>query len=70
MALKLLAKNFPKLDTHLKRTETPESFWLTKILLSIFLYVLQIQDCMRLWDYFIARGSIKGYLELICGVCD
>lgn len=68
MALKLIEQYFPLLTKHLADTETPESFWLTKILLSVFLYVFKIQDCIRLWDYFLARGTVKGYLELILGV--
>ena len=70
MVGKLIDKHFPKLSQHLINTETPESFWLTKILLSVFLYVFKMEDCMRLWDYFLARGSVKGYLELIMGLLD
>jgi hypothetical protein len=61
----------PKLYVHLyEKLETPESFWVTKIILSIFLFSFDIQYCARFWDYFLARGSIKSFVELTISLMD
>lgn len=58
------------LHKHLQDTETPDSFWLSKILLSAFVYVFHYRDCVLFWDYIIIKGTVKGYLELIIGMMD
>lgn len=52
---------------HIISLNVPNSFWLTKLLMSLFLYVYRLQNCLRIWDYFLARGII-GLLELILGL--
>ena len=59
----------PDLFDHLQTSEIPESFWLAKMIFSLFLYVFPIGTCLRLWDYIIARGII-GLAELILAVMD
>ncbi|CAD8116956.1 unnamed protein product [Paramecium sonneborni] len=54
---KLLLKYQPQLYKHLNsQLKFPESFWLTKIILTLFLYNLQLQYCLRIWDYIIVEG--------------
>ena len=59
----------PDLFSHLNTMEVPESFWLSKMIFSLFLYVFPIESCLRLWDYIITRGII-GLAELILAVMD
>lgn len=59
----------PELFDHLKTSEIPESFWLSKMIFSLFLYVFPIETCLRFWDYIITRGII-GLAELILSVMD
>lgn len=54
---KLLQLHLPSLYKHLYRQlNYPESFWLTKIILTLFLYNFQLQHCLRFWDYIIVEG--------------
>ncbi|CAD8197053.1 unnamed protein product [Paramecium pentaurelia] len=54
---KQLQIHLPQLYKHLySQLNYPESFWLTKIILTLFLYNFQLQYCLRFWDYIIVEG--------------
>lgn len=63
--LVFIKKRFPKLFNHFIQTDTPNSFWLSKILLSGFVYLFEVRESVLLWDYILIRGTIKGFTELI-----
>ena len=50
----LLAKYLPNISKHFKIIELPNSFWITKIILSLFLYSFKLSDGLRFWDYLLA----------------
>jgi Rab-GTPase-TBC domain len=60
---KLLERLDPQLYNHMVQMEVPDSFWVTKMIMTLFLGVCSIENCLRLWDYFIGRG-IFGIVEL------
>ena len=45
------------------KTGVPDSFWVTKMIMTVFLGVCSIDNCLRLWDYFVGRG-LFGLVEL------
>ncbi|CAD8213508.1 unnamed protein product [Paramecium octaurelia] len=62
----LIRKKFPKLN--LKNVN--DSLWISKMILSLFIYVFKLDDCIRCWDYLMVRGMIRGIPELILGFID
>lgn len=64
----LIKQKMPKIYLHFEKTETPSSFWLSKILLSGFVYLFGVRDCVLFWDYIFIRGTVLGYTELILGM--
>lgn len=65
----LLIEMNPKLHHHFQEKEVDESFWLNKMLLSMFLSLFSIKESLRFWDYFIANGFI-GLVELVLSILD
>lgn len=61
-----IRKKFPKL----KLKDVSDSFWISKMILSLFIYVFKVDDCIRCWDYLMVRGMIRGIPELILGFID
>lgn len=41
------------------------SIWISKILLSGFVYLFDLLDCVLLWDYIFIKGTVMGYTDLI-----
>lgn len=62
----LIRKKFPKL----KLKHVSDSLWISKMILSLFIYIFKIDDCIRCWDYLMVRGMIRGIPELILGFID
>jgi hypothetical protein len=66
-----MKKFLPKLYHYFYNVlETPEIFWLTKIILSLFLFSFDIPECTRIWDYFLSRGSLKTFIEITISILD
>ncbi|CAD8110451.1 unnamed protein product [Paramecium primaurelia] len=61
-----IKKKFPKLNLQ----NICDSFWLSKMILSLFTYVFKMEDCIRCWDYLMVRGMIRGIPELILAYID
>ncbi|CAD8173503.1 unnamed protein product [Paramecium pentaurelia] len=61
-----IKKKFPKLNL----SDISDSFWLSKMILSLFTYVFKMEDCIRCWDYLMVRGMIRGIPELILAFID
>ena len=40
------------------------------MILSLFTYVVKMEDCIRCWDYLMVRGMIRGIPELILAYID
>ncbi|CAK68226.1 unnamed protein product (macronuclear) [Paramecium tetraurelia] len=40
------------------------------MILSLFIYVFKLDDCIRSWDYLMVRGMIRGIPELNLGFID
>lgn len=59
---------FPKVYETVKREEIHDSFWISKMIISLFLYIMELNNCVRAWDYIIARGAIRALPELIISV--
>ena len=38
------------------------------MIISLFLYIMELKNCVRVWDYIISRGSIRALPELMLGV--
>jgi len=52
---------------HKRLTNISDAFWISKMILSLFLYVFKMDDCTRIWDYLMSRGTIRGIPEIIIG---
>ncbi|CAD8125825.1 unnamed protein product [Paramecium sonneborni] len=61
-----IGKKFPKLNIR----KVNDSLWISKMILSLFIYVFKLDDCIRCWDYLMVRGMIRGIPELILGFID
>ncbi|CAK66121.1 unnamed protein product (macronuclear) [Paramecium tetraurelia] len=61
-----IRKKFPKLNL----SDISDSFWLSKMILSLFTYIFKMEDCIRCWDYLMVRGMIRGIPELILAYID
>ncbi|CAD8213348.1 unnamed protein product [Paramecium octaurelia] len=55
---------------YLNLGDISDSFWLSKMILSLFTYVFKMEDCIRCWDYLMVRGMIRGIPELILAYID
>lgn len=62
---KHLKKHLPLLTANIKKMQIPDSFWITKMIISLFLYVMDLNNCVRVWDYIITRGAIRAMPEVI-----
>lgn len=52
---KMMLKHLPVLSKYLYETiDLPNSFWLTKIFLSLFLYQFKVDHCLRFWDLILS----------------
>ena len=53
---KIMEKQTPKLLQHLRKLSVPIEFILNKWFMTIFLYNMNFDVCLRLWDNFITNG--------------
>jgi hypothetical protein len=56
--LQQVKRYFPKVYETVKREQIPETFWISKMIISLFLYIMDLNNCVRVWDYIISRGAI------------
>ena len=70
MITKQVKSYFPEIYKTVKSENIPEFFWISKMIISLFLYIIDLNNCVRAWDYIIARGSIQALPELMLGVID
>lgn len=68
MFFKLLEKRNKKLFIHLKNADLPESVWLTKWLLTGFVYTNPLEIAVRFWDYIVASKSLFSMINISLGV--
>ncbi|EGR29665.1 TBC domain protein [Ichthyophthirius multifiliis] len=61
---KSMKKYLKEVWNHILFLEIEYSYWLTKWILTLFLYSIPIQCCARLWDFLISN-SIFGICELV-----
>lgn len=55
----------PKVYDHFINNNISPSIWISKILLSGFVYLFDFLDCVLFWDYVLIKGTVLGYTELI-----
>jgi hypothetical protein len=65
----LITQHIPKINQHIIDIELPNSFWITKIILSLFLYSFKIGTCLRLWDFLLAT-NIFGLISLVMAMIE
>jgi hypothetical protein len=58
---------FPDLAANITKSKIPDSFWLTKMIMTLFIYNFKIEDSVRAWDYIIVRGALRAIPELLLG---
>ncbi|CAD8181441.1 unnamed protein product [Paramecium octaurelia] len=63
--MKLMQKQLPKVYNHFMACNISPSIWVSKILLSGFVYLFDLLDCVLLWDYIFIKGTVLGYTDLI-----
>ena len=51
----LLNREMPQLCLHMKSLAMPDSMWITKWILTVFLYSLPANKVVRIWDYIISE---------------
>jgi hypothetical protein len=51
-----MATHLPTLHKHFIELKYEHCFWLTKMILTLFLYNFKLELCLRIWDYLIAEG--------------
>jgi hypothetical protein len=54
----------------LEKNHIDDSLWLTKMIMTAFIYNFKIEDCLRIWDYILVRGALKAFPELILAFID
>lgn len=57
-------KEMPKFYNKFKELEVPNSFWMTKWYMTLYLYNFPVNICLRIWDFFISEG-IFGLISII-----
>lgn len=63
-------KFFPELSTNLKKFSIPDSIWISKMIMTLFLYNFELSDSLRVWDYIISRGAIRAIPEIVLGIIE
>ncbi|CAK86518.1 unnamed protein product (macronuclear) [Paramecium tetraurelia] len=63
--MKLIQVRLPKVYDHFIQCNISPSIWISKILLSGFVYLFDLLDCVLFWDYIFIKGSVLGYTDLI-----
>lgn len=63
----LLRRTLPRVKEHFAAVELSEELWLNKWLSMLFLHHLPMSHCIRVWDYFLAKGT-SGILKICVSV--
>lgn len=53
-----------------KKEQIPDTCWISKMIISLFLYIMDLNNCVRVWDYIISRGVVQALPELMLGMID
>jgi hypothetical protein len=59
-----LVEKLPRVINKFRELEVPNSFWMTKWYMTLFLYNFPVNICLRIWDFFLVEG-IFGIVALI-----
>ena len=63
-----LAIHIPHVQKRLQDKRIPDSLWIGKMTMTLFLDCIQMTEALRLWDYIITRGALLAIPELITGI--
>ncbi|CAD8176716.1 unnamed protein product [Paramecium pentaurelia] len=63
--MNLIQVKLPKVYDHFINYNISPSIWISKILLSGFVYLFDLLDCVLFWDYIFIKGTVLGYTNLI-----
>ncbi|CAD8097719.1 unnamed protein product [Paramecium sonneborni] len=63
--MNLMQIKLPKVYEHFNNCNIQPSIWISKILLSGFVYLFDYLDCVLFWDYIFIKGTVLGYTNLI-----
>jgi len=69
LAKELLKNKLKDLMEYFEEQDIPDSFWLTKWFLTLFLYNFPPKICSRLWDYFITN-DVFSLIKLMIPILD
>ena len=53
-----MEKRLPKLYSHMMRLDVSNAFWLTKWLLTLYVYTFPVKICVRICDYLFSTGVL------------
>lgn len=69
VAKKVLTENCKELIEFFDQNDIPDSFWLTKWILTLFLYNFPVKICSRFWDYLLTN-DIFSLIKLFIPILD
>jgi hypothetical protein len=60
----------PRVQEHCTVLQIPDILWITKFLLSMYLYSFSLKDCIPMWDYILTRGTVRSFVEITTSILD